>query len=70
MRAKLPKSGKLEKSKKSHNFLKIVAIVVDFFSFIYLILDEEIFLGGLCQASFCLKKLFCVFETILSKKKR
>ena len=31
IRAKLPKSGKLEKSKKSHNFLKIVAIVVDFF---------------------------------------
>ena len=32
--AKLPKSGKLEKSKKSHNFLKLVAIVVDFFSHI------------------------------------
>ena len=32
--AKLPKSGKLEKSKKSHNFLKIVGIIVDFFSHI------------------------------------
>ena len=32
--ANLPKSGKLQKSKKSHNFMKIVAIVVDFFSHI------------------------------------
>ena len=32
--AKLPKSGKLEKLKKNYNFLKIVSVVVDFFSHI------------------------------------
>ena len=31
-RAKLPKSGKLEKSKNTYNFLKIVSIIVNFFS--------------------------------------
>ena len=30
--AKLPKSGKLEKSKNNYNFFKIVTIVVNFFS--------------------------------------
>ena len=33
-------------------------------------LDEVIFFWGMCQASFCLKKLFCVFETILSKSRQ
>ena len=32
IRAKLPKSGKLEKSKNNYNFFKIVLIVVKFFS--------------------------------------
>ena len=31
IRAKLPKSGKLEKLEKNYNFLKLVSIVVDFF---------------------------------------
>ena len=67
---KTPKKRKIRKIKKSYNFLKIVAIVVDFFHMLWnLILDEELIFWGLCQASFCLQKLFCVSETILSKKR-
>ena len=63
--AKLPKSGKLEELKKNYNFLKLVSIDVDFSSHI---VKFETFFWSLCEASFCLDKLFCVFETNLSKK--